>query len=100
MDPRVILLLFGLPGTGASVAAEFRINPAHVTQVDCERAMREQPFILGCGIIRTGRSTVYEIPEDFSRLLIERVDWKRAEDYRAVMVKHGDDAAKMMPLAA
>ncbi len=74
MRMRATFLLVGAVAGGEPALAEFKVKPVRVTQADHERAMRERPFIFGCGIIWDGRSTVYEMPEDFNRLLSERVE--------------------------
>ncbi|MBN2581961.1 MAG: hypothetical protein JXL80_02760 [Planctomycetes bacterium] len=90
---RIIISGLILLAVAAPAPAEFRIQPVKVTPADQERAMRERPFIFGCGIIWDGRSTVYEMPEDFNKLLAERVrdagvaatrfgfDWAAIEEF-------------------
>ena len=67
-----LLWLFVIPAWSAE--GRFRVKEVCVTREDRVRAMRERPYIFGAGIIWTGRSLKYKMPEDFNQHLIERVE--------------------------
>lgn len=67
-------LLAALVAASGAARAEYTIKPVEVTVEDRERAMRERPMLFGMGIIWNGRSTVYRFPDDFNRIMAERIE--------------------------
>jgi hypothetical protein len=66
----VIALGVGVPG----VRGQYVTKKLEVSREDYAEAMRERPGIFGAGIIWGGRSTVYTHPDDFNKIMAERVE--------------------------
>jgi hypothetical protein len=69
--PLILTLL--MAAAGVAPGGEFSIKPVEVTSADRAKAMRERPMISGAGIIWGGRSITYKMPDDFNRVMAERV---------------------------